>query len=204
MTGRCSSSWTCVTSQKRSTTSCLGGSVNPSLYRSRSGKQLRLLVSFLLVEDDIHDDIRNASDLHWSILVISDGCRRDVSVILRNNSNLGHRSSEYRCRPESLQDNGSIQKVQDTSRCDDKQDCILGAQPMWYLGDMYESIASESNNAYTASSRTCLPRKSTLTSMRCVSTNTKNRRAALGVFKAALVLEGLQPVPNGSSSPPAS
>ena len=136
MTGRCSSSWTCVTSQKRSTTSCLGGSVNPSISRSRSGKQLRLLVSFSLVEDDIDDDIRNAPDLHSSMLTISDDCRRDVSVILRNNSNLGHRSSDYKYRPESLQDNGSIQRVQDTSRCDDRQDCILGAQPMWYLGDM--------------------------------------------------------------------
>ena len=69
MTGRCSSLSTCVTSQKRYTRSYLVGSVNPLLQRSRSGKQSKLLVSFLLVEDDIDNDIRGVFKIHSSMLV---------------------------------------------------------------------------------------------------------------------------------------
>jgi hypothetical protein len=136
-TGRCSSLSTCVTNQKRSTTSCLGGLVNPLSQRSRSGKRSRLLVSFLLVEDDIDDDTQNAFAFHSSMLVISDITSIGVSVNLRNDSTSVTNSSKcegyYEGHPKNLQDNTNIQKVQDTSECDNKQDCILDAQAMRHL-----------------------------------------------------------------------
>jgi hypothetical protein len=48
--------------------------------------------------------------------------------------NYSEHEGHYEDHPKNLQDNDNIQRVQDTSECDSKQDCILNAQPMWCLG----------------------------------------------------------------------
>jgi len=120
----------------------------------------------------------------------------DVSVIRRNDNTWVTDSSEYECRPENLQDNGNIHRVQDTRQV--RQQTSLQSEcpanvvsRRCAMSRLLQSIMMRIRRRPSLPALQVHALKHAMRQHEYEESPSQTRRG----FKSALVLEGLQPVP---------